>query len=184
MFKVPIFQSEYSGDISKIKNEILSIKDGQKDTPLTMSNQNGYHSDQYLDKEEFMQPLLKWIASESGKAYSKLTIKKSRTEFNGCWFNVNTTLNSYNHIHTHNGILSGIFYVNAPPGSAKTYFYNMGMNRLWDGFLMGDKNEYNSAEHEIIPKTGMLYLFPSYIYHAVGTNDKEVERISISFNLR
>ena len=49
---------------------------------------------------------------------------------------------------------------------------------------MGDKNEYNSAEHEIIPKTGMLYLFPSYIYHAVGTNDKEVERISISFNLR
>ena len=63
----------------------------------------------------------------------------------------------------------------------------MGMNQNWEQYGIGSASEITAFGHSIQaePKTeGMLYLIPSYIYHSVGTNKKDVERMSISFNMR
>jgi len=187
MFSVPLFNFRYPGDLEAIKNGVRSMVAENGVSPVNLSNEGGYHSEMDLYDRDFIYPLAQWIAEQSGYAYATLGIEKKDTTFEGMWFNVNSSMNSYNHIHQHDGILSGIFYLNTPEGSGETYFYNMGMNQNWEGYGVGSASEFTAFEHSIQagPNTeGMLYLFPSYIYHSVGTNKKDVERMSISFNMR
>ena len=44
-------------------------------------------------------------------------------------------------------------------------------------------NELNNDEYTIIPREGLLVLFPSYLHHSVGINGSNEDRIIISFNI-
>ena len=41
----------------------------------------------------------------------------------------------------------------------------------------------NDVDTEIMPRSGLLILFPSFLPHSVNPNLSEEERISISFNI-
>ena len=41
----------------------------------------------------------------------------------------------------------------------------------------------NAEVINITPQSGLLVLFPSYLYHSVNENDSDEERIIISFNI-
>ena len=86
--------------------------------------------------------------------------------------------------HVHGEILSGVFYLKAPPESGKLVLSNPGLNRLWGGIsLVKEKNQFTGEMMRIEPEEGSILLFPSYIPHSVETNHHDDERISISFNL-
>ena len=52
----------------------------------------------------------------------------------------------------------------------------------WPKGLVEKSNMTTSAIINIIPKSNMLYIFPSWLEHRVGNNLKNDSRISLSFN--
>ena len=44
-------------------------------------------------------------------------------------------------------------------------------------------NQLNAEVVNITPQSGLLVLFPSYLYHSVAKNNSDEERIIISFNI-
>ena len=87
--------------------------------------------------------------------------------------------------HCHcNAFISGVIYVNLPPGAAKTKFHRPLQN---NSFIFKndttDFNEYNT-EWVTVEDTEELdmILFPSYIKHSVDEHKVEENRVSLAFN--
>ena len=182
MFSIPLFEAEYLEDLNPfIENcKALSSRPG-----VNKSNNHGYQSTDDLHMCDFMEPLNRWICSNSGEAFDALGCPKESVLIESCWFNINKDMNSHNQMHLHSGILSGVIYLQAPEGSGNINFMNLGMNQMWPGHLQSLwRNEHNAFHFTVKPEPGKMYLFPSYLYHSVDSNHKDVERISISFNLR
>lgn len=88
------------------------------------------------------------------------------------------------HIHPHS-VISGTYYVTAPPRSGAIRFEDP---RL--GLLMAAPPKKKSARAEnrlfvdVTPKPGMLLLWESWLRHGVEPNAARSQRISVSFNYR
>ena len=106
------------------------------------------------------------------------------TDLTSLWFNVNRKYN-YNYKHNHLGAsFSGIYYLDTPKNSGNLIFDNpdkfTGL-----GFYnnpMSNYNAFNSQSYCIVPKKGMLVLFPGHLEHYVQMNNSEEPRASIAFN--
>jgi uncharacterized protein (TIGR02466 family) len=88
------------------------------------------------------------------------------------------------HIHPHS-VISGTYYVTAPPKSGAIRFEDP---RL--GLLMAAPPKKKTARPEnrsfvdVTPKPGMLLLWESWLRHGVEPNSARGQRISVSFNYR
>jgi uncharacterized protein (TIGR02466 family) len=101
-------------------------------------------------------------------------------------------LNSFNkgsnhpkHVHTMCTI-SGIFYLQTPPGSSRIRFYpNQPFRDFFDYFFhVKDPNNWFAMSHyDYAPYPGLLLMWPAWLYHEVEPNNSEEPRISIVFNL-
>lgn len=181
IFSVPLFELEYTNDLNPIIEGINKIKHRPG---VKKSNNHGYQSTSDLHMCDFMEPLMRWICIESGEAFEAIGNPRESVSIESCWFNINNSLNNHNQMHNHSGVLSGVIYLEAPEGSGNINFMNLAMNQMWAGHLgSSHRNQYNAFHFSVTPKPGMMYLFPSYLYHSVDANHKEVERMSISFNL-
>ncbi len=182
IFTIPLFVNVYPDDLEVIENNIRLYV--QSVRSVKRSNVHGYQSLPDLHHREFMQPFMRWLCDSAGEAFEELGHTRQHVDVEGCWFNINDTLNSHNQIHNHSGIVSGVFYIKAPEGSGNLQIMNMGMNQMWPGHNQADRPSSSTAAHYTIkPRAGDLYIWPSYLYHSVDSNTKDVERISISFNL-
>jgi len=89
------------------------------------------------------------------------------------------------HVHSQ-CTLSGIFYLQTPPGSSKIRFYpNQPFRDFFDYFFhVKDPNNWFALSHyEYDPYPGLLLIWPGWLYHEVPPNNSEEPRISIVFNL-
>ena len=86
------------------------------------------------------------------------------------------------HIHPHS-VISGTYYVTAPPRSGAIRFEDP---RL--GLLMAAPAKKKNARAEnrtfvdVTPKAGLLLLWESWLRHGVQANGAKDKRISVSFN--
>lgn len=97
------------------------------------------------------------------------------------WFNYTNTF-GHHHSHNHgNSIISGVLYFNADSNFDNITFFNPNHKRIV--FAHKEFTQHNSSSWRMPAKTGMLYLFPSEIYHEVSTKFGENERISLAFNV-
>lgn len=96
------------------------------------------------------------------------------------WFNVLET-GGYVRRHRHEkSIISGAFYPLADETSCPLYLENpVNTFRLTE--TPTKETIYNNPRQGIQPKTGMLVLFPSWMYHSTDINQGN-KRITISFN--
>jgi len=182
IFTIPLFEAEYPNNLDDIVRNIKELRDDR--FGVQKSNNNGFQSVEDLHTHEFMQPIMNFICENSGDAFEAIGNPKNHCVVEGCWYNVNDNLNSHNQMHIHSGTLSGVFYLQAPEGSGNLQLLNTGMNQMWPGHQNSQfRCDANAFHYTVKPKAGMLYLWPSYVYHSVDSNSKDVERISISFNL-
>jgi uncharacterized protein (TIGR02466 family) len=100
-----------------------------------------------------------------------------------CWAN-SMGPGTYHTMHTHPlCVLSGVYYVNLPPGSAA---FKMEDPRM--GLLMASPPRRASAPEEqqnylkIAPKAGQFLLFESWMRHEVPPHRGKQRRLSVSFN--
>jgi hypothetical protein len=100
--------------------------------------------------------------------------------FKDSWV-VRSRAGDYNPVHMHFGGLSGIVYVQVPP--------QVGEPQSQDGKLDFVFGQLNPRAMELLgprtvtPRTGDLYIFPSWLQHVVYPFRGDGDRISYSFNL-
>ena len=98
-----------------------------------------------------------------------------------CW--VNIYQRGFAHeIHTHpNNILSGVYYVKAPPGCSEIIFHAPQAFSTMRADCRADSG-LNQLSHAIQPQEGEMIIFNSAIKHNVPPNEIDDERIIISAN--
>lgn len=98
-----------------------------------------------------------------------------------CWINVYRKGFAHE-LHTHpNNILSGVYYVKAPPGCAEIRFHAPHAFSM----IRPEKRvetEINALSHAVQPREGEMIVFNSAVKHNVAPNAIEEERIIISAN--
>lgn len=185
-FSVDIHQVAYP-DFDQHSADLIQAVLERERTELgaVRSNQGGYQTQPNLGNDALFVPLLTFIAQSCESVLNSYNIRYDSIQLEAAWANINRGQGSHNQQHIHDGILSGVFYLQAPQGSGKLNLVNPGMNVLWQGHQQSQQYNQHTAEAvQIIPSAGELYLWPSYLPHSVDANSTDdCERISISFNV-
>ena len=92
--------------------------------------------------------------------------------------------NSYNVKHNHqNCYLSSAYYIKKPENSGDITFYDPKESKTYRFPEVEKHTNYSAQSITIKPEEGDLLIFPSYLYHDVGVNLSDEERIVVSFNV-
>ncbi len=99
---------------------------------------------------------------------------------NKCWFNIYNKTDSLD-AHNHpNSIFSGVYFINAPVGSAPLVLVSDVVDKMI-AVSIAEHNAFNGRSKVIKPEPGLLVLFNSNLMHNTGAHMLSEERISISF---
>lgn len=186
VFSTPMWESQLPEFSSQKKTLLGCVKSFREKNPegVQKSNINGYQSAMNLTTETDMAPLFEYIAQMGMKAMFDMQFVNSDVYITAAWVNFNESRNQYNAEHVHQDTFSGVFYLQVPENSGKLSLTNPGMNALWQGAMLTDKkNKFNADRLRIEPVEGHIFLWPSYLSHAVEPNNHDETRISISFNV-
>ncbi len=149
----------------------------------TLSKLGSWQSRGDLHRQDAFRPLAQCMAAASRGVLDFLKCKYEDFEITDCWANTNASGQSHQ-IHTHpNNLLSGVYYVRAPGNCGDIVFHDPRQQAIVLIPTVTERTPFNAAKHNIPPKEGRLLVFPSWFQHNVETNESDVERISISFNI-
>jgi uncharacterized protein (TIGR02466 family) len=185
IFSTPVWNS-YLPDFPTYRQEFLDcVKEFRKNNEgISKSNINGYQSPMFLTREPALQPLFEYVCQIGLKAIFDLQLVDCDVYLTAAWVNFNESRNHYNAEHIHQDTFSGVFYLQIPEKSGKLSLTNPGLNPLWQGAMLTDKkNKFNADRIRIDPEEGQIFVWPSYLSHAVEPNEHDETRISISFNI-
>ena len=90
------------------------------------------------------------------------------------------------HIHA-SSMISGVLYLDAPPGSAPINFHgDINKNNTFGTFFpiqYSEFNQLNSNTYRVDVESGIMVLFPSSLRHSVRPNsDSSIKRYVLSFD--
>lgn len=172
IFSVPIWGFVLSNEKYHAMDYIDLIKRLEAEEPSVMkSNFGGYQTRDDLNKEGVMQEfvkLMETVANDVGKHLNLPQLKMI-----SMWGNVNYN-KDFNGAHTHEGILSGVFYLQTPDNCGNLIFCNPSV-RAHNSLL-------KKSDYPIKPQNLACILFPSWLEHYVQPNMSNLPRISLSFN--
>ena len=126
------------------------------------------------EHEKILKPLHRTIL-ETIKSIPLTGPKEFKINF---WVNVNTK-GDWNIYHDHMGVdLSGVYYVKVPENSGEIMFKDP---------RKGSSGERNVVQMPLnlplMPKEGVLLMFPPFLEHMVSPSKSDEERISIAYNV-
>jgi len=171
----PFFMKEYNFWGNILYEDVINDIDFQsiidyaydwknKSSGMNLSNMGGWHSNYYDDNHPEVDKLISKIG------------EKVKTKLLHFWFNINPP-QSYNGIHDHLGgpvSNSGAFYLKSRLEMGGIIF----LKSRYKSPITGWRDSYKKLPAE----TGKIYTFPSHLLHAVGKNNTDEDRISVSFN--
>ena len=189
LFPVPIFQYKIK-NYQEINQELLNyILELQKKNKIgnTHSNRGGWHSPNFdLVNEgppinfinKFKDFLKHIISSDMGWEYIP-----NKQRIVAMWAIINKK-NSFNVMHNHqNCYLSASYYVRKPENSGDITFFDPKEAKTYRFPKIEKYTEYSTETVTIEPGEGDLLIFPSYLYHSVGENLSDDNRVVVSFNI-
>ena len=188
LFPIPVMICPYPTDYTKELEWIKNCETGKENKGgggiysdgVGYTHYNRQSEDTFvLDKPElanvraFIEAKLHKFVTEIMASTDKLVITQS-------WLNKNKKGESH-HEHVHpNSMVSGVWYPQIHEQLPPIQFRSKHQR---DVSLQTEKyNTFNSATFMLPMKRGELILFPSNLTHSVPVNNKEEERISLSFN--
>jgi uncharacterized protein (TIGR02466 family) len=100
-----------------------------------------------------------------------------------CWVNIMPKATAHS-LHLHPlSVISGTYYVVTPPGCPGLKFEDPRLDRFMAAPPRRTPARPQNRTHVTYPaKAGNVILFESWLRHEVSQNEKEAERISVSFN--
>lgn len=160
---------KYALDLkSKIKSEIVS-------------NRNGWQSPSFNSTEHYQ---IKKVVDEISKRleliYKNLDISR-KPKLANYWININGPT-SYNERHNHTlSFFSCVYYVAVPKNSGDFIIERDDESKFFLQYFEKE-NEHSAQAFMIEPTESQILIFPSWVYHSVGQNNSQDDRISIAFN--
>lgn len=158
---------------------------------MKRSNIQGWHSDIDLFRrpESSFIALRDWIlqcSTEACKLVNDSFLETRHRTGIQAWININGQ-GAMNSPHTHSGChWSGVYYVKVPdtdPASRSGQIEFLDPRGGIAGANALPGAECFSDRHSLIPREGMLLVFPPYLVHWVRPNESGEERMSIAFNI-
>jgi uncharacterized protein (TIGR02466 family) len=149
------------------------------------SNDFAWTTDDNLNTLPEFKEITDLIYAEAGEVLDVMGIKRTTHEITCMWANV-AKVGHQHVIHAHsNSFLSGLLYLQTPPGSGDTIFMDPRPAAvMWDPDYT-DKDLFKSAYINNKAEKGVLAFFPSWLAHGVdvGKNLPDQRRIILSFNV-
>lgn len=136
-----------------------------------------------LARQEF-HDLKTHIMAEANRFADTLALDRRRNplRITECWLNVYNAGDAQE-VHNHqNNVISGVYYVKAPKGSAPITFHSPTADTMLQPPIV-QVNDANTAAAAFEPHEGQMVLFRSFLKHSVKTSRINEDRISIAFNL-
>ena len=131
-----------------------------------------------LARPEFA-PLQQAVRAACAAALSEMGQGESAFSLQS-WINMHDR-GGFNFLHMHEGsLLSGSFYISAPPGSGQFVFRDPRPGVINGSIKGGVPNGH--ADVHLTPSAGLLVLFPCWMEHYVEPHDSDESRITLAFN--
>ena len=175
--------SIYSTDGVLDKTSLLSIKqdifNSYKKDPKT-----NWQSSPNLHEQEVYKPLVDKIIECSRRIFDGNKLIYSGFKITDMWSNVSKQ-GEFHRPHTHsNNYLSGVFYVQSDKSNtANIQFYDPRPQADVITTSVTESTRYNSHIWFYPSIENRMLFFPSWLQHYVPTNNSELPRSSIAFNL-
>ena len=179
-------------DYEQLNQEIIKDAHNLREASpgMVKSNKNGWHSnaDFFSRPEKSFKEIGERII-EAVNTVTKAVAPTFRIEdheiYSNAWININPK-GGFNVPHDHpNFWWSGTYYVhipeNPPDRSGCLEFLDPRTNIA---AMSLPKAANFKSKHQVMPKSGELVVFPSYLRHWVYPNEQDEERISIAFNIK
>ena len=189
LFSSPVFHYNLDNhkELNKeLENYILSLKNQNKEGQKK-SNIGGWHSP-FFDIEN--NNVAKKFANIMEKFYKDVIMsdmgwkyENQKVNIEAMWSIINKKGSSnIRHMHP-NSYLSAAYYVKAPKNSGNISFFDPKEQKNFSYPPIKKNTDLSAEIAHVKPEEGNLLLFPAYLYHAVGENFSNEDRIVISFNI-
>lgn len=189
LFPTPIFEFKIQNHESLNSELEKYIYKLQKDDPKGMikSNSGGWHSPFFNIRDtevlkNFVKIIYGYLQEIIIKEYG-WEFKSEKVFIDAMWSVINKK-DSFNVRHTHpNSLLSAAYYVKAKKNCGRIQFWDPKEVKTMRYPNILKFTELSADVTRFEPEEGTLFIFPSYLHHAVEKNLSEDERIVISFNV-
>jgi len=189
LFPDPIFHyklENYKQINKELLNYIFELQKKDKKGNIR-SNRGGWHSPNF----DLVNPGPPINFINSFKNFLKQIMKDefgweyvpNKQRIVAMWAIINKK-NSYNVLHNHqNCYLSSAYYIKKPKNSGHITFFDPKEAKTYRFPEVEKHTPYSAESVTIEAEEGDLLIFPSYLYHDVGVNLSDEERIVVSFNI-
>jgi uncharacterized protein (TIGR02466 family) len=183
IFPTPIHLVQFTnlGFCTRAKNAIYNLDRKER---LSSDELHWCTPDDLHLRQEFIE-LKNVIMSEVSLYLDNLGVIRDGEKMTCMWANVSKSKNRHAvHIHP-NSFLSGVLYLNAPSVAGNIGFKDPRPGAEIFAFDYKDDSIFKHRTREVVPKEGLLILFPSWLGHGTtrGNFDDSEDRISLSFNI-
>lgn len=173
IFNVPIWGYVFNQEQQHLEYYIDALYKLQSmNTSEKKSNFGGWQSQDNLQTYTVFKPLCDSILSICRPIINQYT--NIPPVIQSLWGNINYK-NNFNAHHTHEGWLSGVFYLQTPPNSGRLIFVNP--------MIRSERTLISCKNYPIVPQTLACIIFPSWLEHYVEPSASDTTRISMSFNI-
>lgn len=151
--------------------------------------------------DNFFNPIVEASSVNDTHFYNQINGSSITLTLTSLWINYQKAT-EYNPLHCHSGDISFVIYLNVPeeikqelnntsdsPPGCILFKYGE-LSRFTDPYMNDSKRDaietmlLPKIEHAIMPSTGDMYIFPSYLNHSVTSfYTPDVTRISVSGNI-
>jgi uncharacterized protein (TIGR02466 family) len=136
-----------------------------------------------LHRLEDFGALVSCIDAAVAAVLAHLRVGNRDVSITGCWANINAP-DAAHRTHAHpNNFLSGVYYVQVQDGADSINFHDPRAQTAIIRPAVTELTAYNTDQVVLTVNTGTLIVFPAWLPHSVDTNQSELPRISIGFNV-
>ena len=172
LFATPIWGFVLKSEAYHALDYIDLIQEISQTEPSTVkSNFGGYQTRDNLHQEGVLQEFIKLLNSLVDEITTEH--KLPPLKLISMWGNINNK-RDFNGAHTHEGVISGVFYLKVPKNSGKLILCNP--------ITRSHNSPIKHNNFGIQPENLACILFPSWLEHYVEPSMSDEPRISISFN--
>lgn len=170
--------SELSGHFQGWRDAVDAMR-GNQAVPVGRSNRGGWNSDKTVFERPEFALLAQTVRQSFAHVFQQMTGEEIPFHCEG-WVNLHHR-GAYNVAHLHQGVLlSGAFYLTVPEGSGDLVLRDPRPGVMLSPFQGPGPNCARYVR--IVPRTGLLVVFPNWLEHEVTPHEADTPRVSIGMN--
>ena len=172
-----------AADARRVNADILGWLDEIASPRPEPGNDLSLQTDHDFHTGPAFEQLRGFVATATRSVLDFLQLDVDGETITGCW--LNSSPGGTRHAdHTHpNNYLSGVYYVQTPPGAGNIAFYDPRPQAHVIAPPMKRPTPNTGSVMTVPVQAGRLVLFHSWLRHSVETNKGQGERVSLAFNV-